>query len=176
SIIPTKLSTYLGINEGFWKDIIGSAYLFFLLPVILWILSYLLFLSTRLRLSLMSYLKNFSIIFIPVIATFYIGLVVMEVVTKFPYYKYIIHDITGVETTKAILFKQIVVVQLPQWTDWAFFLILILALIIGVIISYKVISKLLLKYKIQKNKRLLYILPFIFILIYFFEVLLYQSF
>jgi polyferredoxin len=174
--LSENFSTYLSINEGFGKDLIAAAYLFFVLPAILWIFPYLVILSARIRISFNTYLKTISLIFLPVIIAYYTGLVVMEIGTRFPYYKYIIHDIKGVETIKSILFKQIEEPLLPQWTDWAFFIFLLLALIIGIIISFKVIRKLLLKFRIGKNERILYILPFIFILILFAGVFLYTSF
>jgi len=176
SIITQNISDLLGLKAGLRKDLIGTAYLFLFLPLILWLLPYTLIRFFRLRISLNNYLKDISIIFLPVIMTFYIGLVVMEVATRLPYYRYIVHDIKGVETIKAILFKQIAVPQLPQWTNMAFFIILVLALIAGILISFKVIRKLVLKFQVQKNKIVLFFLPVIFVITLFATVFMYLSF
>ena len=175
SFIPKNISGFLGI-EGSGKEIAGVVYLFFVLPAILWTLPYIFILIFRVQISLSNYLKNLSLIFLPVIAAFFVSLVIMEIATKFPYYKYLIHDVKGVETIKAILFKQIEVPQLPHWTYQIFIFILILAIVISTFISFKVIRELSLKFKIQDGKALLYFLPFIFVFLLFTEVLLYQSF
>lgn len=174
--IPEYISNYLTINTGIGKDIIGAVYLFFVLPLILWILPYILIISARMRISFGSYLKNFSQIFLPMVISLFGGLIFFEIGTKIPYYKYIVHDIKGIDTIRAIITKQITVTQLPDWVQWAFSLILLLSLIIGILISFKVIRELALKFTIQKNKSLLYILPFIFILVLAAEVLMYRCF
>lgn len=174
--ITKNISSLLGINEGIGKDIAGVVYLFFVLPVLLWILPYMLILLFRLRISLSSYLKNLSIIFLPVITAFYAGLSIMEIATRVPYYKYIVNDVKGVETIKAFLFKQIEEPQMPYWAHWVFIVILLLALIIGVFVSYKVIRKLALKFGFQKNITLLNFLPAILIFLFFVLVLAYNIF
>jgi hypothetical protein len=176
SFIPETFIDNFSTNAGIGKDLIAAAYLFFFLPGILWILPYLLILLVRMRISLANYLKNFSQIFIPIVIALFAGLTVMEVTTRLPYYKYIVHDVKGIETTKAILVKQIIVPQLPYWMHWALLLILILALIIAILVSFKVIRQLALKFKVQKNIQLLYILVFIFVLVFFVEVITYRLF
>jgi polyferredoxin len=176
SLISDNVSNYLSLNEGIWQDLISVIYLFFFIPVVLWILPYLLILSFRIRISLNDYLKNISILFLPVIAGFFVGLVVMEIATKFPFYKYIAHDVKGVETIKSILFRQIEMPQLPYWTEWVFILILISALLIGISFSLKLIRKLADKFDLQKTIKLLYILPIIFIFVIFAGALAYRFF
>lgn len=174
SFIHGNISKYLSINAGIGKDLIGAAFLFFFLPAILWILPYILILSARMRISFGSYIKNFCQIFLPIIISLFAGVIIMEIATKFPYYKYVVHDVNGIKTIQGILTRQIVVARLPDWTQWALFLNLILTLIIGIFISFKVIRKLVLKFKIQEKKTLLYIFPFIFVLLFIAEVLMYQ--
>ena len=171
-----NISSLLGINVGLGKDITGAVYLFFVLPAVLWTMPYLLILLFRLRISLSSYLKNISIIFLPVITAFFAGVGIMEIATRVPYYKYIVNDVKGVETIKAILFKQIEAPQMPYWADWVFIVILLLALIIGLFVSFKVIRKLALKFGLQKNISLLYFLPVILISLFFAGVLAYKLF
>ncbi|KPK86932.1 MAG: hypothetical protein AMS27_03980 [Bacteroides sp. SM23_62_1] len=174
--IPQNISDYLSIHTAFGEDLIAAAYLFFILPVILWILPYCLISLSRMRISLGDYLKYFSQIFIPIIVTLFVGLIIFEVATKIPYYKYIVHDVRGIETIQAILNGQIAVKRLPTWSQWAFSLLLLLTTIIGIVISFKVIRQLVLKLKIQKNKQLLYSLPIIFVLIFFVDVLMFRCF
>ena len=174
--ITKNISSLLGINEGLGKDITGAVYLFFVLPAVLWTMPYLLILLFRLRISLSSYLKNISIIFLPVITAFFAGLSIMEIATRVPYYKYIVNDVKGVETIKAILFKQIEAPQMPYWADWVFIVILLLALIIGLFVSFKVIRKLALKFGLQKNTTLLHFLPVILMFLFFTLVMAYKLF
>jgi hypothetical protein len=117
-----------------------------------------------------------SLAFLPVIAAFFVGLAIMEIATKVPFYKYIIHDVSGIETIKAILFGQIEVPRLPLWSDWLFSMILIVSLIVGVIISFRVISKLIFEWNISRNREIMYAVPVIFILLIFCGALAYQLF
>ncbi len=165
SLFPDTITNILKINGSAGQSIIHVVYLYAFFPVLLWIIPYLVTIALRTGISLLDYIKNFSIVFIPVIASFYIGLVIMEIVTKFPFYKYIIHDVKGVETVKSILFKQIEMPQLQYWTEWMFLAILVLALIAGILLSIKFIRRFADKYNILKNRKALYTLPVIFILI-----------
>jgi polyferredoxin len=175
TFIPGNITDNLA-DANIGRGIIAAAYLFLFLPVIFWILPYILILSARMKISFGSYIKNFSQVFIPVIVALFIGLIVMEVGTRLPFYKYTLNDIKGIETTKAILFRQIEVPLLPLWTHWVFFFILIISLIIGIYVSFKVVRKLVIRFEIQKNKQILYMLPFIFIILFFIDVLSYPLF
>jgi len=100
----------------------------------------------------------------------------MEVVTKFPFYKYIVQDVKGIETVKAILYRQIELPSLPQWTEWLWSFILIVFLILGIFLSMKVTRKMALKFGFQNRVRLLYALPVVFIVLLYIESLAYQLF
>jgi len=157
-----------GIREVLGKDIIQVAYLFMIIPVILWFLPYtLLKIFLEIKISLNTYLQKFSLIFLPVIAAFFSGLVIMEISTRFPFYKYILRDPGGVETTKSILFRQIEMPQFPYWTEWLYIAILFSFLIAGVFLSFKLISKFAYSLDIRKGGSVLYLLPVIFIVILF---------
>jgi polyferredoxin len=177
SIIPGSMLNYSGLNPGLVKNAIGSGYLFFILPVLLWFIPYLLILSARIKISLREYLKNFSLIFLPVFAGLFVGLIIMEIVTRIPYYKYIVHDVRGVDTIRSILTRQIEIAPLPALVEWCLLLAMMAAAIIGIIISFRVIRRLMVRFKIQKDRLLfLKILPFIFVIIFFAEVLVYKCF
>lgn len=166
SFISNNIINISGINTDLVKDLAHVLYLYLVIPLILWALPYfLLVIFMKVKISLSTYLQKVSLIFLPVIAAFFVGLVIMEITTKFPFYKYIIQDITGVETIKSILFRQIEMPQLPYWTEWVFILIMISALIAGIFLSFKLIGRLAYNFDIRKGRRLFYILPVIFILI-----------
>jgi len=176
SIMTGKISAGLGLSEGILKDTVKVIFLFLILPAVLWLLPYIMIRSAGTNISTGVYEKYTSLIFLPVIAAFFVGLSIMEIGTKFPYYKYIVSDIRGVETIKAILFRQIGIPQLPSWTDAGFIVILILSLIAGVFISFKVISKLVIKSFLQRPQPILYVLPLIFIVTLVTETLLFLCF
>lgn len=176
SFIPGAIPNYLSTNMSPYKVIIGVAFLFFLLPVVLWILPYILILLIRMRISIGSYSKNFCQIFLPIIISLFAGAIIMEIATKLPYYKYFVHDLSGVKTIQGILTRQIVVTRLPGWTQWALLINLIIVLITGIFMSFRVIRKLVIKFNIQEKKSVLYSLPFIFVLVFFTEVFMYQYF
>jgi hypothetical protein len=165
SFISGNISDFLKSGGEMGKSIVKVIYLFLLLPSVLWFLPFFIIKTAGIPVSLKKYVKKFSLVFLPVITAFFVGLVIMEVTTRFPYYKYIVKDITGVETIKAILFRQIPVPQLPYWTDWAFIAILASSLAFGIIISYRVIRKIISKFSIEIGGKIIFILPYIFIIL-----------
>jgi hypothetical protein len=172
-MLPKNL--FAGFSQGKLKTVAEAAFLFLLLPAIIWSLPFMLIRLFRIHLSLKTYLKDISVVFIPVIAAFFVGLSIMEIVTKFPYYKYIISDISGVETTKAFLFRQIEIPQLPYWIDIAFIFVLVLSLAYGVFLSFKLIPISMGKSDLIKNPAILYLLPLIFIILLFTETFMFTS-
>jgi len=163
SLWPEEVSLSAGLKDGLVKEITGLLYLYLLLPSILWFLPYLLTRVSGCRITLSTYVKKISLFFLPVIAAFFVALVIMEIVTKFPFYTYILHDVRGVETIKAILFRQIEVPVLPAWTDFAFLIILILSLATGMILSLRVTRKLITNIEIRRNSMIIYALPGVYI-------------
>jgi polyferredoxin len=177
SVVHGSIINYSGLTPGLYKNIIASGYLFFFLPVLLWLIPYLLILSARINISLGDYLKNFSLIFLPVFAGLFIGLITMEIVTRLPYYKYILHDVRGIDTIRGIITRQIVITPLPEWVEWSLLLTLVTASIIGILVSFKVIKRLIIRFNIQTNKQFfLETLPFIFIILFIVVVILYKCF
>ena len=154
-----------GLDDGFLKELTGLIYLYLLLPSILWFLPYLLTRISGYRLGLSTYVKKVSLVFLPVIAAFFVAVALMEIVTKFPYYTYILHDIRGVETIKAMLFRQIEMPVMPAWTESAFSMILVLALAIGMIMSLRVTRKLIPNMDIRKGSSGILLLPLVYTLV-----------
>ena len=86
----------------------------------------------------------------------------MEIVTKFPYYPYIWKDVMGVETIKAVLFRQIEMPVSPAWAENAFSLLLVMALVIGMMFSMRVTRKLSLDIDARRGSRAVIILPLVY--------------
>lgn len=126
--------------------------------------------------SIANYIKNFSLAFLPIIVCLYVELIIVEVIVRLPYYKYILRDPLGVKTIQGILTRQIVVTKLSDWTQWAFLVTLVVLLNVGVYLSFKVIKQFTVKFKLQKNTSLLYASTIVFVITFFAVVLLYQSF
>jgi hypothetical protein len=174
ALIQKKVSVFLNLKEGVVKDIANVLYLYLLLPSLVWLIPLLMIRLSRLKVSFNTYRKTISLIFVPIIAAFFSGLAIMEIVTKLPYYKYIVRDVRGVETIKAMLFKQIEMPQFPYWTEWLYLFILLISLVLGIIISYKVTRELAIKLNAQKNITILSIMPLIFIITIFAGAMAYQ--
>jgi polyferredoxin len=176
SLFPKNISAGLGLTGGIRKNLAEVTYLFILLPMLIWILPFMLIRPFGASISPGIYMKKISLVFIPVIAAFFAGLSIMEIATKFPYYRYIIKDIRGVETTKAFLFRQIEMPQLPYWIELTFILILMSSLAAGVFISFKVIRNLMIKSDLQGKSAVLYVLPLIFIFMLVSETFMFLCF
>ena len=162
---PEEAVQSSGLDDGILKELAGLGYLYLLLPSILWFLPYILTRISGCQITLSTYVKKVSLIFLPVIAAFFIALAFMEIVTKFPYYTHIFHDIRGVETIKAMLFRQIEMPVMPAWTEYAFSIILVLALATGMIISLRVTRKLIPHIDVRKGAGGILILPFVYTLV-----------
>ena len=155
----------LGLDDGILKELAGLGYLYLLLPSILWFLPYILTRISGCRITLNTYVKKVSLIFLPVIASFFIALAFMEIVTKFPYYTYILHDVKGVESIKAMLFRQIDMPVMPAWTEYAFSIILVLALATGMMISLRGTRKLIPDMDVRKGASGILLLPLVYTLV-----------
>ena len=168
---------YSGLNPGLNKNFMGSVYLFLGLPVLLWFIPYFILLINRIRISVGDYVKNFSIAFIPVIAGLFAGLIIMEIVTRLPYYKYILHDIRGIDTARKIITRQIVIPPASDRLEWGLFIVMILASVAGIFISYKIIKKIKLRLNLKEARiPLLMALPVAFVVIFFAGVIVYRAF
>jgi hypothetical protein len=177
SIMQGRLINYSGLTPGLFKNFMASGFLFLALPAILWFFPYLLMLLNRVKISLGDYLKNFSLIFLFVYAGLFAGLIIMEIVTRFPYYKFIVHDVRGIDTIRQIITRQIEIAPLPLWTEWCLLAALVITSVTGIFLSYKVTGKVIVRFNIQKEKQLfIKTLPFVFIILFFAEVFLYKCF
>jgi len=141
SVFPENLTALTESNNGVLNNLFKVCWLFLVFPAIAWILPYFLMKSVGVSISAADYVRKISLAFVPVIAFFFVGLSVMEIATKIPYYPYIIKDIRGVETVKLILFRQIEVPQLPGWTDVFFFVLLMVLMFTGIYYDLRVIRK-----------------------------------
>jgi len=175
-IFPVSISTFLNIKEGVVKNLVATGYLFFLLPLILWTLPYLVILISRIKMSVGRYLKNFSLAFLPIIISLFVGLIFMEVAVRLPYYKFIISDPVGINTIRGILTRQIIVAKLPPWTQWIFGLILAASLIAGILLSFRVTKRYALKSNLQKHMPTLYSTIVVFVFAFLSVVILYHGF
>jgi hypothetical protein len=176
TILPQSISDYFNIKAGLAKVTITAGYLFFLLPLFLWGLPYILISASKVKMSVANYVKNFSLAYLPIIISLYVELIIFEVTVRLPYYKYILRDPHGVKTIQAILTRQIVVTELSDWTKWAFLVTLAMLLSAGFYLSFKVIKQFTVKHKLQKNTSLLFASTIVFVVTFFTTVLLYQSF
>lgn len=148
--------------------------LYLILPSVIWLAPFLIMKLVNLRVSLAYYLRNLSLAYLPVLTAFFVGLAIMEMTTKIPYYKYILKDVRGVETVKAILFGQISQPGFPEWTDWVFSILLISIIIVGFFESHKVIRKLILKLDTHNHLNVLFTLPAVFMILMYLSAVIYK--
>lgn len=172
-----SLMNYSGLTPGLHKNVLASIYLFVVLPVLLWFAPYMILIISRIKLSVKDYLKNFSIALVPVIAGLFTGLIIMEIVTRLPYYKYIFHDIRGIDTARKIITRQITIPPPSDVLEWVLFIVMIAASLAGVLISFNVIRKQKQRLNLHDSAfPVLVALPVIFVLVFFAEVIVYRAF
>jgi hypothetical protein len=176
SVFPEKLSVLNESDNGVLNNLIKVGWLFFLFPLIAWILPYFLMKSVGVNISAAEYVRKISLAFVPVLAFFFVGLSIMEIATKIPYYPYIFQDIKGIETVKLILFRQIEVPQLPAWTDRFFFGLLMVLMFTGIYFGFRVIRKTSSWKNRQPSEGLAIFLPFLFMILILAGSFLFLSF
>jgi len=175
-IFPQKLSILVESNSAVLNNLLKVGWLFFFFPMMAWILPYFLMKSVGVTMSAADYVRKISLAFVPVIAFFFVGLSIMEIATKIPYFPYIIRDIRGVETVKLILFRQIEAPQLPGWTNLFFFILLMILMFTGIFFSFRVLQNNNFRNDRQSSGMLAFTLPFLFMLLIMAGCILFPGF
>ncbi|HBX53039.1 MAG: hypothetical protein A2275_07980 [Bacteroidetes bacterium RIFOXYA12_FULL_35_11] len=172
--VPTFFTQYFSIENSIIKILFQCTFLFLIVPSILWFFPYLILRLSKIKISILNYLKNFCLIFIPIIIAAHFDKAILKTTSRLPYIENAFKDVRGMNTANAIINNQMVVSKIPTWAENLISLILLSALIGGFILSYKVITKLIIKYQIESAKWILYIISFLYFLIFFLDIIFWR--
>ncbi len=108
--VPNYLSQSIGSDSNIIKGLIKSAFIFFILPSIIWFVPY--FLT---KIKIRDYIKYYSQMFIPLIASAHLCKAILKTTSRVPYFKYVFSDIMGAETAQNISDGVITLTQLENF-------------------------------------------------------------
>jgi hypothetical protein len=140
--LPDLISKEFLVNNSFFAGLIRGILIFGLIPLMIWILPYGIYRLWLKELTIKEYLLNYGIAFIPIIAAAHLCKAILKTTSRMPYFKYVHEDITGMRVAENIIRGDIVLNHNPQWVDTIISIVLTALMIIGILLSLKIIQKL----------------------------------
>lgn len=171
---PKYFSDLLSISNATVLSLIQSFYLFFLLPAIFWFSPYLLIRLGKINLSLKKYITYFGLAFIPIVAAVHLCKSILKITSRIPYFEFLKGDIIGIETAKAITSNEITLQSLPVWLEWLITIAMTGIIIFGLVISLKVINRVIDKLEIKKNIFVFRLITISYFFVFFIDLLIWR--
>jgi len=171
---PNYIKESINSESKIITGLLKSAYLFFLLPFVIWLLPYLIIKISKIGLSLKEYLLSFGLSFIPIVAAAHICKALLKMSSRVPYFEYLSGDIQGLSTAEAIVSEQITLQPMPLIIKWVITITITAILAIGLFYSIKTVNNLTRKFSIEKSKLTLNIAPTIYFLIFFLDIIIWR--
>jgi len=162
SFLPDLIIKPLAIESNFLSGILKGTIIFAVLPFIVWILPYLFTRLAGVAIKFKDYLLNFGFAFIPIIAAAHLAKAILKSTSRIPYFKHLSDDFTGISTAQQIIDGQITLQQNPVWTNTLVSLLLVGFMIIGILLSIKVINRLNVKNGKERSSKSYYLIPIIY--------------
>lgn len=144
--------------EGFMNGII----LFVLIPLLIWVLPYIISKLLGISIKLKDYFLNYSIAFIPIIAAAHLSKAILKSTSRLPYFEHVFTDITGKTTAQQIIDGKIILQSTPIWLNMFVSVLLTLIIIVGIWISIAVVKRLNQKMNNKSSNKAMYLIPIIY--------------
>lgn len=159
---PNLINNQLPIDNSLLKGLIKSSVIFVILPVIIWYIPFLVARIAGVSLKLKDYMLNYSIAFIPIIASAHLIKSILKTTSRLPYFEYLFDDITGISTAQKIIDKEIVLFKYNSVTTILISLSITAIVIGGIWLSMKIIKMLNTKYELNSSSKIYYLIPAIY--------------
>lgn len=157
---PHYIADALNVSGDAGFGLVKAITLFFFLPLLIWVLPYALFLSAGGNLSPSRYFREFSVAFIPIMAAAHCTKAFLKMTSRIPYWEHTIHDPVGESTASAILDGTIQLAPVPAHIHFSLTPIALLMMVVGILLSSIVITRLLRRLNIPRwPARLFYLIP-----------------
>ncbi len=140
TFIPGTMKSILGVTGPFAAGMVDSAVLFIAIPAMVWGIPYFAGLLGGSRISIIEYLRNFGVAFIPLMAAAHLCKSVLKISSRIPYLPLSFRDTAGMEAAKSIVAGTTFVAPLPGWTELLVTLLLTLIMAGGIIIAVRTIQ------------------------------------
>jgi hypothetical protein len=156
--IPNLVKQEFNIENPILFGIQKSFLLYFLLPLLIWFIPYILAIRKS-QIRFKEYLKSVSIIFIPIMAAAHICKALLKMASRAPYFEHTFSDLSGLTTTELFLNKQIKLFNIPSYINTTISAVNFILITVGISLSFFVAKKVIKTYGLNKN---IYLIPIIY--------------
>lgn len=161
-VIPGAVNKFISVKTTILAGFVEGIIIFLLLPVILWMLPYIVARLSGLSLKLKDYLLNYGISFIPIIAAAHLDKAILKTTSRLPYFEHLFDDISGMSTAQRIIDGQIKLQQNPVWMNISVSIMLTLVMVLGIWLSIKVVRLINVKEDRIKSTGAFYLIPIVY--------------
>jgi hypothetical protein len=121
---------------------VQSLTLFALLPLLLWLIPYVLFRLQGRAMPVREYFCTFGLAFIPIMAAAHALKSLLKMTSRIPYWQNALTDPIGIDTARGILGKTLQLAPLPAWREPLITITSFSLILTGIFLSVLVVRKL----------------------------------
>jgi hypothetical protein len=136
--IPDTVLSMLPWQNAVLPGLIYGLIIFLLLPSILWFAPFLLLRIAGLKVSFSYFARHFALAFLPVMAAAHLSKGILKMTSRLPFFEHTITDVSGMRTTQQFFDNTLTLTANPAWLNIAVSLLIILFLVAGIILSFRV--------------------------------------
>jgi hypothetical protein len=160
---PHAVTNSFGLSNPILIGIQESIILFLLLPVIIWLMPYIIARVSGAKLGVMEYMANYAAVFIPIMAAAHLGKSILKSTSRIPYLEYAFSDVSGMSTAQRILEKEIVLQKIPAWGNGLVTILISIIFIGGIYIALKMVRIICGKLTVEREKtKIFYLIPILY--------------
>lgn len=172
--LPNLVIKPLSIDNNFFIGLIKGTIIFALVPIIIWLLPWLISNLTKTRIKIKDYFLNYGIAFIPIIAAAHLDKAILKSTSRIPYFNHLFDDITGLSTAQRIIDKEIIIQQTPNWLNIGISILMTVIIGVGIYLSVKVIGLQNKKQGFEKSVKSTYLIPVLYGSIFLIMILIWR--
>lgn len=139
---PNLIQSWLGWNDIWGVGMVQSLTLFALLPLLLWLIPYVLFRLQGRAMPVKEYFCTFGLAFIPIMAAAHALKSLLKMTSRIPYWQNALTDPIGIDTARGILGKTLQLAPLPAWREPLITITSFSLILTGIFLSVLVVRKL----------------------------------
>ncbi len=160
--LPDMIIKPLSLSNKLLIGVIEGSIIFAIIPLILWLLPFVISRLTGATIKIKDYFLNYGIAFIPIIAAAHLDKAILKSTSRIPYFQHLFDDISGVSTAKRIIDGEIILQQTPIWLNILVSILLTLVILGGIWLSIKVVKHLNQKQSTANSGVTNYLIPVIY--------------
>ncbi len=172
--VPKSIIEYFSISNSILAGLIKSSIIFIILPLIIWLIPFLISNLIGSTIKLKEYFLAYGISFIPIMAAAHISKAILKTTSRIPYFEHVFDDVSGISTAQKIIDKEIILSPNPIILNIIVSILITITIMIGIVISAKVVKKLNEKYNYGKQSFSYYLIPIIYGSIFLIMVLIWR--